>query len=156
MAVAVTLPEAYQLSPAYPNPFKPSTQFRLVTQQAQVDCFRNAAAHLEPGGAFVIETFVPTLRRLPPGERFVPFDVSDGHIGIDEYDIANQIVVSNHVYADADGARRYRSPHRYGWPSEYDLMAQLAGLDLAERWANWQREPFTSESASHISVWRKP
>ncbi len=127
----------------------------LTTQDEQVACFQNAAAHLEPGGCFVIEVGVPQLRRLPPGETMLPFDVSDDHLGIDEYDVANQRLVSHH-YTKLDGAFEKSSlPMRYGWPSELDLMARLAGMTLRERWNDWNREPFTSESAKHVSVWEK-
>ena len=131
-----------------------NTITNLLTQAEQVACFDNAAAHLEPGGHFVVETFVPQLRRLPPGERYVPFDVGPGHIGIDEYDVVEQRLTSHHVWT-ADGTR-FQSHHRYGWPAEYDLMARLAGLDLVDRWADWARRPFTNSSTAHVSVWRKP
>ena len=129
----------------------------LTTQEAQVACFRNAAAHLEPGGCFVIETGLPNLRRLPPGERHVIFDFSENHWGIDEYDVATQGLVSHHFQRKADGTiEKSSGPFRYVWPSELDLMAQLAGLELRERWAGWRGEPFTNESTNHVSVWEKP
>ena len=129
----------------------------LTTQEAQVACFRNAAAHLEPGGCFVIETGLPNLRRLPPGERYVIFNFSDNHWGIDEYDVATQGLVSHHFQRKADGTiEKSSGPFRYVWPAELDLMAQLAGLELRERWAGWGREPFTNESTKHVSVWEKP
>ena len=128
----------------------------LTSQAAQVACFRNAAAHLEPGGCFVIEVAVPDLQRLPPGERFVVFDASDRHWGIDEYDVANQGLVSHHFEIRGGSVHKSSGPFRYVWPAELDLMAQLAGLELHERWADWNREPFTSDSRKHISVWRKP
>jgi SAM-dependent methyltransferase len=128
----------------------------LTTQDGQVACFENAAAHLEPGGCFVIEVGVPRLRLLPPGQRFVPFDVSNDHIGIDEYDPLNQGLVSHHLSL-VDGRWRRRSiPFRYVWPAELDLMARIAGLRLRERWSGWTREPFTAESRRHVSVWEKP
>lgn len=133
-----------------------NTIMNLLSQDQQVECFRNAAAHLRSGGCFVIEVMVPAVRRLPPGERFVPFDVSADHIGIDEYDVANQMLTSHHHRISDGQAEIFDSPHRYAWPAEYDLMARIAGLDLAERWSGWQRDPFTSESTSHVSVWRKP
>jgi SAM-dependent methyltransferase len=123
----------------------------LTTQDRQVACFANAARHLAPGGCFVIELEVPQLRRLPPGERFVVFDVSDRHVGVDEYDVATQHLVSHHV---SDG-QRMSMPFRYAWPAELDLMARLAGLELRERWEGWNREPFTNESTKHVSVWQK-
>ena len=128
----------------------------VTTQAGQVDVFRNVAAHLERGGRFVIETGVPDLRRLPPGERFVVFDVSDDHVGIDEYDVLNQGLVSHHIQAFGDRLERSSGPFRYVWPAELDLMARIAGLELTDRWAGWDRAPFTSESRSHVSVWRKP
>jgi SAM-dependent methyltransferase len=125
----------------------------LTTQDEQVACFQNVAAHLEPGGCFVVEVGVPELRRLPPGERFVVFDATPAHFGIDEYDVASQGLVSHHFWP---GRGEYDSlPFRYVWPSELDLMARIAGMRLRERWSGWQREPFTSESTKHVSVWEK-
>lgn len=133
-----------------------NTITNLLTQDEQVTCFCNAAAHLEPGGHFVIETFVPSVRRLPPGESLVPFDVSDHHVGVDEYDVVNQRVTSHHYSIDGGRVEVFHTPHRYGWPAEYDLMARIAGLELQERWSDWQRTPFAADSTSHVSVWRKP
>jgi SAM-dependent methyltransferase len=128
----------------------------LTSQAAQVDCFRNVAAHLEPGGCFVIEVGIPELRRVPPGEKTCVFDMSETHWGVDEYDFANQGLVSHH-FELVDGRFELVSmPFRYVWPAELDLMAQLAGMTLRERWADWEREPFTSESRKHVSVWEKP
>lgn len=128
----------------------------LLTQEEQIACFRNAARHLEPGGRFVIEVFVPELQRLPPGETARPFHISERHVGFDTYDVLNQHVVSHH-YTIADGRSSvFLSPHRYVWPSELDLMARLAGLRPSERWADWTEAPFTASSRSHVSVWRKP
>ena len=137
-----------------------NTISNLLTQDEQVACFANAAAHLRPGGHFVIEVFVPQLRRLPPGETLVPGDVStspDGttHVCIDEYDLVGQGVVSHHVWVRGGRAETFDSPHRYALTGEYDLMARLAGLTLVERWADWHRQPFDSDSESHVSVWRK-
>jgi SAM-dependent methyltransferase len=127
----------------------------LTTQDAQVACFRNAAAHLEPGGCFVIEVGVPGLRTLPPGERFHVFDFGETHIGIDEYDVERQGLVSHH-FSLVDGHWRLGStPFRYVWPEELDLMASTAGMRLRERWSGWNREAFTSESTKHVSVWEK-
>jgi SAM-dependent methyltransferase len=128
----------------------------LTTQAEQVACFRNAAAHLEPGGCFVIEVGIPELRRLPPGERYVVFDFSDGHWGIDEYDVANQGLTSHHFERRGDTVEKSSGPFRYVWPAELDLMAELAGMRLRERWAGWQHEPFTSDSTKHVSVWERP
>jgi len=132
-----------------------NTIMNLTTQAAQVACFRNAADHLETDGSFVIETGIPDLRRLPPGERYVVFDASPTHWGVDEYDVVNQGLVSHHFEVHGDNARKSSGPFRYVWPSELDLMADIAGMELAERWSGWMREPFTSESRSHVSVWRK-
>ncbi|MBA2812960.1 class I SAM-dependent methyltransferase [Streptomyces sp. KM273126] len=132
-----------------------NTIMNLTTQDAQVDCFRNAAAHLRPGGCFVIEVMVPDLRRLPPGQNAVPFTVSSTRLGFDTYDVATQATSSHHVRI-VDGQASYTSvPFRYAWPAELDLMARLAGLRLRDRWEGWQREPFTSESRGHVSVWEK-
>ena len=126
----------------------------LTTQDEQVACFRNVAAHLEPGGCFVIEVGVPQLQRLPPGETFHAFDVSPAHVGFDEYDVATQGLVSHH-YSIVDGRLDVVSmPFRYVWPAELDLMARLAGMRLRDRFADWDRVPFTSESRKHVSVWQ--
>jgi SAM-dependent methyltransferase len=133
-----------------------NTIMNLTTQAAQVACFRNVATHLAPRGCFVIEVGVPDLQRLPPGERFVVFDASEAHWGIDEYDVANQGLVSHHFQIRDGGIERSSPPFRYVWPSELDLMAELAGMRLRERWSGWKREPFTSDSRRHVSVWEKP
>lgn len=133
-----------------------NTIMNLTTQAAQVACFRNAAAHLEPGGCFVIEVGIPGLQRLPPGETFHVFSASEAHWGIDEYDVATQGLTSHHLRIVDGRFERFSVPFRYVWPSELDLMAQLAGMRLRERWAGWKREPFTSESRQHVSVWEKP
>jgi SAM-dependent methyltransferase len=128
----------------------------LTTQDEQVACFQNVAAHLQPGGCFVIEVGVPDLRRLPPGDTFVAFDVSSTHLGFDEYDVAKQGLISHH-HSLVDGQWEVASiPFRYVWPAELDLMARIAGMTLRERWSGWKREPFTSESTNHVSVWEKP
>jgi len=132
-----------------------NTIMNLTTQDEQVDCFRNVAAHLEPGGCFVIEVVVPELQRLPPGETVRPFTVTPTHLGFDEHDVAEQRLVSHH-YGVIDGQlETFSSPFRYVWPSELDLMARLAGLTLRERWSDWSRQPFTSDSRQHVSVWQK-
>jgi SAM-dependent methyltransferase len=133
-----------------------NTIMNLTAQEAQVSCFRNAAAHLRAGGCFVIKVMVPELQRLPPGETLHVFAASDTHWGIDEYDIANQGLISHH-FEHVDGRfERSSMPFRYVWPSELDLMAEIAGMSLRERWGDWKREPFTSESRKHVSVWEKP
>jgi SAM-dependent methyltransferase len=130
-----------------------NTIMNLTTQDEQVACFQNVAAHLEPGGCFVIEVLVPGLRRLPPGETFQPFDVSATHLGFDEYDVARQGLVSHHYWIEEGRVEVFSPPFRYVWPSELDLMARLAGMKLHERWSGWKREPFTSDSIKHVSVW---
>jgi SAM-dependent methyltransferase len=133
-----------------------NTIMNLTTQDEQVECFRTVAAHLEVGGCFAIEVMVPALQRLPPGETVRAFTVTPTRLGFDEYDIRSQILVSHH-YRVVDGQLDvFSAPFRYVWPSELDLMARLAGLTLRERWSGWDREPFTSESATHVSVWEKP
>src|SRR5690348_7004013 len=128
----------------------------LTTQDEQVACFRNAAAHLAPGGCFVIEVAVPALQRLPPGETVRAFAVGPTRLGFDEYDVVRQGLVSHH-YAVVDGRFEALSmPFRYVWPAELDLMARLAGMTLRERWGGWRREPFTAESRQHVSVWEAP
>jgi SAM-dependent methyltransferase len=127
----------------------------LTTQAAQVACFQNASDHLEPGGCFVIETGVPSVRNVPPGETMHVFDASPDHWGIDEYDYENQGLISHHFNLVDGRFELYSIPFRYVWPAELDLMAQLAGMQLRERWSGWQREPFTSESDKHVSVWEK-
>jgi hypothetical protein len=133
-----------------------NTIMNLTTQEAQVACFGNAAAHLEPGGCFVIELRVPELRRLPPGQDILPWHVSQERIVYYSYDVATQ-AMHGHYVDFADGRGEYRTiPFRYAWPAELDLMARLAGLRLRERWSGWAREPFTSDSSQHVSVWEKP
>jgi SAM-dependent methyltransferase len=133
-----------------------NTIMNLTSQAAQVACFRNAAAHLERGGCFVIEVGVPDLQRLPPGETFHAVHVSETRWGIDEYDVASQGLTSHHFEIVDGRLERTSIPFRYAWPAELDLMAELAGMRLRERWSGWRREPFTSESRKHVSVWEKP
>jgi SAM-dependent methyltransferase len=133
-----------------------NTIMNLTTQEEQVACFRNVATHLAPGGCFVVEVQVPRLQRLPPGERFQPFDVSPTHLGVDEMDVATQRLVSHHYWIEDGQVEVLSPPFRYVWPSELDLMAQLAGMSLRERWSDWDRSPFTNESSKHVSVWEKP
>lgn len=133
-----------------------NTIMNLTTQEEQVACFRNAAAQLEPGGRFVVEVLVPRLQRLPPGETFQPFAVGPTHLGFDEIDVVRQGLVSHHYWIEDGKVDVVSPPFRYVWPSELDLMAQLAGMTLRERWGGWGREPFTADSAKHVSVWEKP
>jgi SAM-dependent methyltransferase len=128
----------------------------LTTQEAQVACFRNAADHLAPGGCFLIETHIPELRRLPPGQNVLPFRVSPTHLAFDIYDFATQAMSSNYVTLGGGRGEFKTYPFRYVWPSELDLMAQMAGMRLRDRWENWGGEPFTSESTKHVSIWEKP
>jgi SAM-dependent methyltransferase len=136
-----------------------NTISNLLTQDEQVECFRNAARHLQPGGCFVVELWVPQLRALPPGHGGTVEVAEPGYILVDTVDTLRQHVVSHHFRFDPDleGPResgRFRSPHRYIWPSELDLMARLAGFHLESRWADWNRAPFTADSTSHVSVYR--
>jgi SAM-dependent methyltransferase len=134
-----------------------NTITNLTTQDEQVACFRNAAEHLQPGGCFVIENGVPDLRRLPPGVRTRVFATAPDYVGFDEYtDLVAQLATSHHWWFAGDRVGRFSTPFRYVWPSELDLMARLGGLTLGERWSTWTRQPFTDESAQHVSVWRKP
>jgi SAM-dependent methyltransferase len=132
-----------------------NTITNLLTQDDQVRCFQNAAAHLRPAGCFVIEVYVPELRRLPPGETFHAFDATSTHVGIEEYDTATQIAFSHHYFFDDGNVEISFAPYRYVWPSELDLMARIAGMTLRERWSSWDRKPFDHESRSHVSVWEK-
>ncbi len=125
-----------------------NTIMNLTSQEAQVACFRNAAAHLQPGGRFVIEVGVPGLQRLPPGETIHAFLVTDTRWSFDEYDVANQGLISHHFRMVDGSVERLSIPFRYAWPAELDLMARLAGMRLRERWAGWAREPFTSTSTA--------
>lgn len=127
----------------------------LLTQDEQVQCFENAARHLAPGGAFVIEVTTPDIRKLPVGETARPFHVGDDHVGFNTYDLVNQHLVSHHYWFLPGDSGTFKSPHRYVWPSELDLMARIAGLELIERWADFNRASFEVDSPSHVSVWRK-
>jgi SAM-dependent methyltransferase len=139
-----------------------NTICNVTTQDGQVEVFRNAAAHLRPGGLFLIEVGLPSLRRLPPGQDTVPFAVAPdgkggGYVGFDQYDVVTQQFTSNHVTVFPDGTGRFRRiPFRYVWPSELDLMARVAGMRLKHRWADWDRSELTPESTKHVSVWQKP
>lgn len=138
-----------------------NTISNVTTQDGQVEVFRNAAAHLRPGGLFLIEVGVPDLRRLPPGQDTVPFTVApdgnrSGYVGFDQYDVVTQEFTSNHVRVTPDGKGRFfRIPFRYAWPAEMDLMARIAGMKLTHRWAGWDRSEVTADSTTHVSVWEK-
>ncbi|KES05040.1 methyltransferase [Streptomyces toyocaensis] len=134
-----------------------NTISNLLTQARQVECFRNAARHLVPGGRFVVELWVPELRRLPPGQKAMVWECAPGYIGLDTYDVLRQHVVSHHFrFDDGERAQLFRSPHRYIWPAELDLMAQLGGFQLESRHEDWNGAPFTEDSRSHVSVYRLP
>jgi SAM-dependent methyltransferase len=137
-----------------------NTISNVTTQDGQVDVFRNAAAHLRPGGLFLVEVGLPDLRRLPPGQDTVPFAVvpgtDGGYVGFDQYDVVAQEFTSNHVTVSPDGTGRFRRiPFRYAWPAEMDLMARIAGMSLKHRWAGWNRSELTADSTKHVSVWEK-
>ena len=132
-----------------------NTIMNLTTQDEQVACFRNVAAHLEPGGCFVIEVMLPDLQRLPAGETIRPFTVTESRLGFDEYDIVAQALTSHHYAVTEEALRVNAIPFRYVWPSELDLMARLAGMTLRERFGGWHREPFNADSTKHVSVWEK-
>ncbi|MBE9099201.1 class I SAM-dependent DNA methyltransferase [Vacuolonema iberomarrocanum] len=132
-----------------------NTIMNLTTQDAQVRCFQNAASHLAPGGSFVIEVMVPALQRVPYGETKHVFELSDEHWGIDTYDVVTQSLTSHHLRVRGQKVERSSIPFRYVWPSELDLMARLANLQLKARWGGWKQEPFTNTSRYHISVWEK-
>ena len=132
-----------------------NTIMNLTSQDEQVACFQNVAAHLRPGGCFVIEVGTPDLQRLPPGETVRAFTVTSERLGFDEYDIAAQGLISHHYWIKDGNLEVFAAPFRYVWPAELDLMARLAGMSLRERWSGWKREPFTSDSTQHVSVWEK-
>jgi SAM-dependent methyltransferase len=132
-----------------------NTIMNLTSQDEQVTCFRNVAAHLQPGGCFVIEVGIPDLQRLPPGETVRAFTVTPERLGFDEYEIATQGLISHHYWIGDGKLEVFAAPFRYVWPAELDLMARLAGMSLRERWSGWNREPFTSDSRQHVSVWEK-
>jgi SAM-dependent methyltransferase len=128
----------------------------LLEQSEWVQSFRNAAHHLGAGGYFVVELWIPDLRRYPPGAAALPFHVTPGHLGFDTIDVANQRGTSHHYFITNGRTGYHESPFRYGWPAELDLMAEIAGMTLRERWADWDRSPFTSDSRKHVSVWQLP
>lgn len=132
-----------------------NTITNVLSQQEQVECFCNASRHLQSGGFFVIEDLVPPIQDISRGSDTLAFCMSDNHMGIDQFDFVRQLVTSNHVYFRDGKVERFNSTHRYAWPSEYDLMARIAGMALFERWSDWERSPFTAHSQKHISVWRK-
>ena len=132
-----------------------NTIMNLTTQAEQVACFRNAATHLDSGGRFVVEVMVPDLQRLPPGQTNVVVRSDESGWGIDEYDVANQGLISHHLDIEGDEVRYVSVPFRYVWPGELDLMAELAGMRLVNRFGGWDRRPFDADSRQHVSVWEK-
>ena len=132
-----------------------NTISNLLTQAEQVQCFRNAAAHLTRGGRFVIELTVPQLSVLAPGQDGAVFASEPGYIGVDTYDVLRQHLISHHFrFVEGRQARVSRSPHRYIWPAELDLMGELAGFELESRHADWSGAELTADSTSHVSVYR--
>jgi SAM-dependent methyltransferase len=132
-----------------------NTIFNLVTQDAQVACFENVARHLDTRGVFVVENSVPELQRLPLGQNINVIGVAAREMSFDVYDVVTQGLTSHHFVISDEGISSFPVEGRYVWPSELDLMARLAGMSLRERWAGWKREPFTSLSHSHVSVYVK-
>jgi SAM-dependent methyltransferase len=128
----------------------------LTTQDAQVACFANAARHLRSGGRFVIENGVPALQSLPLGQTVIPFRADPEGFSFDTYDVVSQRFSSQHFYIVDGKLEAFPVEFRYAWPAELDLMARLAGMQLENRWAGWERDPFTAISPAHISVYRKP
>jgi SAM-dependent methyltransferase len=134
-----------------------NTIMNVTTQDEQIDVFSNAAAHLLPGGAFLVEVLVPQLRRLPPAELGRVFTMDDDHVGIETFDdVEGQISWSHHWISVEGRLVRHSAPYRYVWPSELDLMARLAGLRLRDRWSGWKRQPFTGSSIDQVVVYEKP
>jgi hypothetical protein len=132
-----------------------NTIFNLTTQDGQVACFENAAAHLQPGGRFVIEARVPEIQRLPPGQTVLPWRADPGGMSFYVYDVVTQRLSGQHYYFEDGKIEASPTEMRYAWPAELDLMARIAGMRLEQRWGGWGREPFTALSPSHISVWQK-
>jgi hypothetical protein len=132
-----------------------NTIFNLTTQDGQVACFANAAAHLPPGGRFVIEARVPEIQRLPPGQKVLPWRADPGGLSFYVYDVVTQRLSGQHFHFDDGAVEASPTEMRYAWPAELDLMARLAGMRLEDRWADWRRSPFTEHSPAHVSVYAK-
>jgi len=134
-----------------------NTIMNVTTPEEQVAVFANAAAHLEPGGSFVVEVLVPQLRRLPPTELGRVFTMEADHVGIETFDnVAGQISWSHHWMQVGGRLVRHSAPYRYVWPSELDLMARLTGLQLRNRWSGWLRDPFIGSSVDQVVIYEKP
>jgi SAM-dependent methyltransferase len=133
-----------------------NTIMNVTTQEEQLAVFANAAAHLEPGGVFVVEVIVPQLRRVPPGEVGRIFTLDPDHVGIETFDDPAEQIAWSHHWMEVEGRLvRHSAPYRYVWPSELDLMARLAGFRVRERWAGWDRAAFTGESTSQVAVFER-
>jgi SAM-dependent methyltransferase len=133
-----------------------NTIMNVTTQDEQLAVFANAAAHLQPGGCFVVEVIVPQVRRVPAGEVARVFTLDPDHVGIETFDdLVEQVAWSHHWMDVAGRLVRHSAPYRYVWPSELDLMARIAGLRRQARWAGWDRQPFTSDSTSQVTVYQK-
>jgi hypothetical protein len=133
-----------------------NTLFNLLTQDDQVRCFENVAAHLTDDGSFVVEAFVPTYLTRLSDDQYVHTEalaVNEVWLDVGRHDPVRQLLEESHVVLSRDGVRVYPIVARYAWPSELDLMARIAGLRLKDRWAGWNREPFTSTSSTHVSVY---
>jgi len=133
------------------------TIFALPSQEAQVACFRNAAKHLRPAGRFVVEAWVPDLGRFRMGQAVAVLAVDEDNVVLEAAAVhpAEQTMTTTKVRLGAGGVQLFPANHRYAWPAELDLMAQLAGLTLEHRWADWRRTPFSDDSRTHVSVYRK-
>jgi SAM-dependent methyltransferase len=134
-----------------------NTVYGLPSQDAQVECFRNAARHLRVGGRFVVEAWVPDIGRFRNGTAVRPVQISSEHVEMEFARIhpANQTMVTTKLHVTKGQVRLVPANHRYAWPCEMDLMARLAGMRLAHRWENWEHEQFRDTSMNHISVWEK-
>jgi len=134
-----------------------NTIMNLTTQREQVAVFANAAKHLDPGGHFLIEVALPQIHRVPEGEAGRIFTLQDDHVGIETFDDLLGQVTWSHHWMEVEGRLiKHSAPYRYVWPAELDLMAQLAGMTLKERWGGWHKEPLTQASTNHVSVWQTP
>jgi len=133
-----------------------NTIMNVTTQDDQLAVFANAAAHLAPGGCFVVEVLVPQLRRVPRGETARVFTLGPDHVGIETFDDTAAQIAWSHHWIEADGRLvRHSAPYRYVWPSELDLMARITGFRIRDRWTGWDRAPFTSSSQSQVAVFEK-